>query len=90
MYYLIVSILLFELNLVTEFHDFFMFNTKLLCLNSTGFPYWFDSIGLSLFGDLNKLSLIPSSLFCIVIYTPMSIWKTVKDASNHISTNMIG
>ena len=60
--YLIVSILLFVLNLVTECHDFFVFNPNPLCIKSIWFPLlirlnWiesYDSTQLFLSRDLNK------------------------------------
>ena len=77
--YLIVFGLLFGLNLMTGRRDLSHSVRHVQCVNlpyldSIGFPplirlNWIDSynsIQLVLFGDLNKLSLIPHSLFLLI------------------------
>ena len=82
--YLIVSIVILELNLVTECHDpshsvfhVQFFQSSMSRLN--WFPSfirinWIESYNLTqlvLSVGLNKLSLIPHYLSLIIIYTPM-------------------
>ena len=81
--YLIVSILLFLLNLVTECHNFscsmchFQSQASIYLLNY--FPLltqlnWvesYESIQLVLSGDLSEFSRIPYSLLLLIIYTLM-------------------
>ena len=82
--YLIVFCLLFVLNIVTGRRDlslsvFHVQSVNLPCLESIGFPHWFDldlidslnKIQFVFFGDLNKLSLIPYYLFLLIIYVLM-------------------
>ena len=79
--YLIVSRLIFGLNLVTVCHNlsrsvcyiqFFMFNTQLLCLNSIVSLIDSTQLGQVLLlypfflGDLSKFSLISHSLFLLM------------------------
>ena len=70
-----------------------VFNPNPLCLDSTSFPYWPELIRSSLTTqynqfmsvDLIELSIIPYSLFLLIIYTPMLFpsfplgiwWKTL-------------